>query len=184
MDTGGPHSIYQVGAGVDFELLINSLTQLVPSLHWARVFSCYALEEHTLASYRLALEMDADFIEPDLVASKDGILVAVHSADLNVTTNVHAFNNGEFQSRARTSEANKGAWGYYVNDFTWDELQKLHVKQRVKEGGARFEGYDGLFKIPSFTQIVDMLHDWNSRELPLIGRPGKVGGVSVPNYAL
>ena len=121
--------------------------------------------------------MDADFIEPDLVASKDGVLVAVHSVDLNVTTNVHAFNNGEFRSRARTSQANKGAWGYYVNDFTWDELRKLTVRQRVKEGGARFEGYDGLFKIPSFSQIVDMLHDWNSRELPLIGRPGKVGGV-------
>ena len=121
--------------------------------------------------------MDADFIEPDLVASKDGVLVAVHSVDLNVTTNVHAFNNGEFRSRARTSQANKGAWGYYVNDFTWDELRKLTVRQRVKEGGARFGGYDDLFKIPSFSQIVDMLHDWNSRELPLIGRPGKVGGV-------
>ncbi|EJK56205.1 hypothetical protein THAOC_23956, partial [Thalassiosira oceanica] len=48
----------------------------------------FHLPEHTIPSYRLALEMDADFIEPDLVASKDGILVAVHSVDLNVTTNV------------------------------------------------------------------------------------------------
>jgi len=138
----------------------------------------FHIPEHTLASYRLALELGADYIEPDLVPCKDGTLVAIHSADLNVTSDVHTYNNGEFQSRARQSPANDNEWGYYVHDFTWDELQKLRVRQRVSESGARYDGYDYLFGIPSFAQIVDLLHEWNTRELPLIGRSGlKRGGV-------
>lgn len=107
---------------------------------------------------------------------KDGTLVAVHSADLNITSNVHTFNNGEFRHKARRSE-HSDEWGYYVHDFTWEEVQKLSVRQRVSETGARYDGYDYLFGIPSFSQIVDLLHEWNTRELPLIGRPDKVGGV-------
>ncbi len=104
--------------------------------------------------------------------------MALHDVDLNATTNVHSYNNGEFSERARKSEANGGKWGYYVNDFTWVELQQLRVRQRVVNSGARYEGYDYLFQIPSFTQIVNLLHDWNTRELSLIGRPSKTGGVT------
>ena len=123
------------------------------------------------------MELGADYIEPDLVATKDNVLVAIHDVDLNVTTNVHGYNNGEFNDRARQSEANGNKWGYYVNDFTWEELQLLRVRQRVTSG-ARYTGYDFLFQIPSFTQIVNLLHDWNTRELTLIGRPSKTGGVT------
>jgi len=137
----------------------------------------FHIPEHTLQSYRLALELGADYIEPDLVATKDNVLIAVHDVDLNVTTNVHTYNNGEFGDRARQSEGNGNKWGYYVNDFTWIEIQQLRVKQRVTSG-ARYDGYDYLFQIPSFTQIVNLLHDWNTRELPLIGRPSKTGGVT------
>eukprot|EP00985_Skeletonema_marinoi_P021089 scaffold12771_cov80-Skeletonema_marinoi.AAC.2 len=137
----------------------------------------FHIPEHTLQSYRLALELGADYIEPDLVATKDNVLIAVHDVDLNVTTNVHTYNNGEFGGRARQSEGNGNKWGYYVNDFTWIEIQQLRVKQRVTSG-ARYDGYDYLFQVPSFTQIVDLLHDWNTRELPLIGRPSKTGGVT------
>jgi len=137
----------------------------------------FHIPEHTLPSYRLALELGADYIEPDLVPCKTGELVAVHSVDLNMTTNVHTYNNGEFRGKSRRSIANNMTWGYYVHDFTWDEIQKLSVRQRVSESGARYDGYDYMFGIPSFSQIVNLLHDWNTRELPLIGRPEKVGGV-------
>jgi len=50
-------------------------------------------------------------------------------------------------------------------------------RQRVSESGTRYDGYDYMFGIPSFAQIVNLLHDWNTRELPLLGRPSKVGGV-------
>jgi len=137
----------------------------------------FYIPEHTLPSYRLALELGADYIEPDLLPCKDGTLVAVHSVDLNTTSNVHTYNNGEFQGKARQSKANQNKWGYYVHDFTWEEVQKLSVRQRVSESGARYDGYDYMFGIPSFSEIVNLLHDWNTRELPLIGRPGKSGGV-------
>ncbi len=104
--------------------------------------------------------------------------MAIHSVDLNITTNVHTINDGEFQGRARKSKANGNEWGYYVQDFTWEEIQKLRVKQRVVDSGARTTYYDGLFGVPSFAQIVSLLYDWNTRELPLIGRPSAVGGVA------
>ena len=103
--------------------------------------------------------------------------MAVHDVDLNITTNVHSYDNGKFQDRARQSDANGNKWGYYINDFTWDEVQFLRVRQRITSG-ARYSGYDDLFQIPSFTQIVNLLHDWNTRELALIGRPSKTGGVT------
>ena len=139
----------------------------------------FHIPEHTLQSYRLALELGADYIEPDLVATKDGVLVAIHDVDLNITTNVHTVSNGQYSSsgRARQSTANGNRWGYYVNDFTFSELQRLRVRQRVTSG-ARTEMYDYLFQIPSFTQIVNLLHDWNTRELESIGRPSKTGGVA------
>ena len=138
----------------------------------------FHLPEHTLPSYRLALELGADYIEPDLVPTKSGELIAMHSVDLNGTTNVHDYNNGQFRDRARQSEANSNEWGYYVHDFTYEEIQLLRVKQRVAESGARSSAYDLMFSIPTFSQIVNLLHDWNTRELPLIGRPSKVGGVA------
>ncbi|KAL7471795.1 hypothetical protein ACHAXS_012117 [Conticribra weissflogii] len=138
----------------------------------------FHLPEHSLPSYRLALELGADYIEPDLVPTSDNVLVALHHVDLNLTTNVHTYNNGQFTSRARQAPSNNDEWGYYVHDFTWDELQLLSVRQRFKESGARSEYFDDLFGIPSFSQIVSLLHDWNTRELPLIGRPSeKTGGV-------
>lgn len=98
--------------------------------------------------------------------------------DLNSTTDVHTYNDGQFRGRARQSDANNGAWGYYVHDFTWEELQLLRVRQRVSDSGARSDAFDDLFSIPSFAQIVNLLQDWNTRELALIGRPGKTGGVA------
>jgi glycerophosphoryl diester phosphodiesterase len=108
------------------------------------------------------------------VPCASGELIALHSVDLNITTNVHVYNDGQFQSRARQSEANSNEWGYYVHDFTWDELQLLKVKQRVSDSGARSDAFDYMFPIPSFAQIVNLLYDWNTRELPLIGRDTRV----------
>ena len=65
-----------------------------------------------------------------------------------------------------------------MHDFTWEEIQLLRVRQRVSDSGARSDAYDYLFGIPSFSQIVNLLHDWNTRELSLVGRPGKTGGVA------
>ena len=64
-----------------------------------------------------------------------------------------------------------------MHDFTWEEISKLTVRQRVSESGARYDGYDYQFGIPRFSDIVHLLYNWTTAELPLIGRPNKVGGV-------
>lgn len=118
--------------------------------------SSFSLPEHSIPAYRLALELGADYIEPDLVSTKDGKLVAVHNIDLNSTTNVAQL----FPERGRQIES-KGVVqsGYFVFDFTFEEVQSLTVKQRLD---GRSDSFDGLFSIPSLSDIVDLLYEWNT----------------------
>lgn len=126
--------------------------------------------EHTLAGYRLALDLGADYIEPDLVPTKDNILVAVHSLDLNLTTDV----SDKFPiERATFNISGLGpstTSGYLVTDFTYAEIKTLRVKQGVHDTKARSRYFDGLFSIPSFQEILDLIVDWNTNVVPLITR--------------
>ncbi|HIG73670.1 MAG TPA: hypothetical protein EYQ24_03560, partial [Bacteroidetes bacterium] len=80
--------------------------------------------EHTLAAYRLAVEMGADVIEPDVVSTKDGVLIARHENEISGTTDVAS--RPEFASR-RTTRAIDGREisGWFTEDFTWAELSTL-----------------------------------------------------------
>jgi glycerophosphoryl diester phosphodiesterase len=120
----------------------------------------FSIPEHTLAAYRLALELGADYIEPDLVATKDGRLVAVHSIDLNRTTNIA----GIYPERYRTIKMGEEEemTGYFVFDFTLDELASLRVKQRID---GRSTAFDWIYGIPTLHQILDLLHEWNNNIL-------------------
>jgi glycerophosphoryl diester phosphodiesterase len=108
----------------------------------------------------LALELGADYIEPDLVGTKDGRLVVMHSIDLNITTDVAEV----FPDRVTTLPNNDT--GYFAHEFTLDEIQRLKVRQRLPT--ARTQLYDGIFGIPTFQQALDLLDDWNSNVLPLL----------------
>jgi glycerophosphoryl diester phosphodiesterase len=119
----------------------------------------FSLPEHSLPAYRLALELGADYIEPDLVGTKDGHLVIVHSINLNITTNVAQV----FPDRFSTLE---NQTGYYSYDFTLEEIQQLSVKQRMPQ--ARSTVFDGLFGVPSLQDALKLLHEWNHDILPLI----------------
>ena len=121
--------------------------------------ACFHLPEHTLEAYRLALELGADYIEPDLVGTKDGHLVVMHSINLNITTNVAQV----FPDRYTTLN---NETGYYSHEFTLDEIQKLKVKQRMPE--ARSTDYDFIFGVPSLQQTLALLHEWNQDILPLL----------------
>ena len=128
----------------------------------------YNVPEHTLAGYRLALELGADYIEPDLVPTKDGHLVAIHSVDLNITTNVDTV----FPKRRRDSKhmaEGSSDSGYYVQDFTLAEIKELKVKQRVEDTPARSRYFDGLFEVPTLVEIIDLLHEWNTNARPYVG---------------
>jgi glycerophosphoryl diester phosphodiesterase len=106
--------------------------------------------EHTLESYRLAIEMGADYIEPDLVATRDGHLVARHEPNITATTDVA--NRPEFAAR-RTTKTVDGVeeTGWFATDFTLAELRTLRA---VQPREYRSREFDGRFPIPTFEEIV------------------------------
>ncbi len=106
------------------------------------------LPEHTLAAYALAIEMGADFIEPDLVSTKEGVLVARHENEIGTTTDVAA----RFPER-RTSKVVDGdtVGGWFTEDFTLAELRTLRANERLS---FRSHANDGRFPIPTFDEVL------------------------------
>ena len=109
--------------------------------------------EHTLLSYKLAIEQGADFIEPDLVPTKDGVLVARHENNIADTTDIAS--HPEFADR-RTTKTIDGEklTGWFTEDFTLAELKTLRAKERlpqVRPGNTRF---DGQAEIPTFDEVI------------------------------
>jgi glycerophosphoryl diester phosphodiesterase len=111
--------------------------------------------EHTLAAYQLAIRMGADYIEPDLVSTKDGVLVARHENEISGTTDVA--DHPEFAQRKTTKTIDGVAVsGWFTEDFTLRELRTLRAKERlpgVRPGNTR---YDGRFEVPTFEEILDL----------------------------
>lgn len=110
--------------------------------------------EHTLASYAKAIADGADYIEPDLVSTSDGVLVARHEVAIIGTTDVAS--RPEFASR-KTSKVIDGETheGWFVSDFTLAELKTLRAVERLPK--MRGTAYDGQFQIPSFEEIIDFV---------------------------
>ncbi|HEX9941298.1 MAG TPA: glycerophosphodiester phosphodiesterase [Thermoanaerobaculia bacterium] len=108
--------------------------------------------EHTLAAYELAIEMGADFIEPDLVATRDGALVARHENEISETTDVAE--RPEFASR-RTTKRIDGVEvaGWFTEDFTLAEIKTLRAKERLS---FRSQDFDGRFEVPTFEEVLDL----------------------------
>jgi glycerophosphoryl diester phosphodiesterase len=111
--------------------------------------------EHTLASYRLAIEMGADYIEPDLVSTKDHVLVTRHENDIADTTDVAA--HPEFASR-RTTKTIDGTpvTGWFTEDFTLAELRTLRAKERLPDLRPANTAFDGLYPVPTFQEVIDL----------------------------
>lgn len=110
------------------------------------------LPEHTLEAYALGIELGADFIEPDLVATKDGHLIARHEPNLIATTNVASL--PQFASRRRTLLVDGIATdGFWAGDFTLAEVKQLSAVQPV---GDRSQAFNGQFQIPTFDEIIHL----------------------------
>jgi glycerophosphoryl diester phosphodiesterase len=111
--------------------------------------------EHTLASYRLAIEMGADYIEPDLVSTKDHVLVTRHENNIADTTDVAA--HPEFASR-RTTKTIDGTpvTGWFTEDFTLAELRTLRAKERLPGLRPANTAFDGLYPVPTFQEVIDL----------------------------
>lgn len=111
--------------------------------------------EHTLESYALAIKMGADFIEPDLVFTKDGNLIARHENEISETTDVAK----KFPQRKTTKTIDgKKITGWFSEDFTMAEIQTLRANERLP---FRSHKYDGQFSIPTLNDIVNFLKQQN-----------------------
>ena len=108
------------------------------------------LPDHTLEGYALAIELGADYIEPDLVATKDGHLVARHEPNLIATTDVST--RPEFASRRRTAVVDGFTdEGWFASDFTLAEIKTLRAVQPFAE---RPQQFNGRFEIPTFQEVI------------------------------
>jgi len=111
--------------------------------------------EHTLESYRLAIRQGADFIEPDLVATKDGVLVARHENEISGTTDVA--DHPEFAGRKATKTIDGVTLtGWFTEDFTLAELKTLRAKERIPDVRPGNTRYDGLFEVPTFAEVIQL----------------------------
>ena len=109
--------------------------------------------EHTLAAYRLAIAQGADYIEPDLVSTKDGVLVARHENEISGTTDVA--DHPEFADRRTTKVIDgRAVTGWFTEDFTFKELRTLRAKERLPQVRPDNTAYDGEERIPSFDEVL------------------------------
>lgn len=112
--------------------------------------------EHTLAAYAKAIADGADFVEPDLVSTKDGVLVARHEAFLAETTDVS--DRPEFSSRrARKTIDGETHEGWFVDDFTLAELKTLRAIERIPASRPGSAEYDGMFQVVTFEEVIDFV---------------------------
>jgi len=119
--------------------------------------------EHTLASYELAARMGADYIEPDVVSTRDGVLVTRHENEISGTTDVA--DRPEFAGR-RTTKVIDGVslTGWFTEDFTLAELRTLRAVERLPDVREENTLYDGLYPVPTLDEVLE-LRDRLSREL-------------------
>ncbi len=112
--------------------------------------------EHTLAAYERAIDAGAHFVEPDLVVTRDLVLVARHENELSDTTDVAA--REEFADRRRTKEIDgQRVAGWFAEDFTLAELRTLRAKERLPALRPANARYDGLYQVPTFDEIVALV---------------------------
>jgi glycerophosphoryl diester phosphodiesterase len=118
--------------------------------------------EHTLEGYQLAIEQGADYIEPDLVMTADGVLIARHENEIGGTTNVA--DHPEFAARRRSQVIDGMTMhGWFTEDFTLPEIKTLRARERLPKLRPQNTRFDGLFTIPTFDEIMELATAANRR---------------------
>ncbi len=111
--------------------------------------------EHTIAAYTRAIEGGADYIEPDLVVTSDGILVARHENEISGTTDVA--DHAEFSARRTTKIIDGTAMtGWFTEDFTLAELKTLRARERLPQLRPANTAYDAQFAVPTFDEVLTL----------------------------
>jgi glycerophosphoryl diester phosphodiesterase len=126
--------------------------------------------EHTRAAYELAFRLGADAVEPDIVASKDGVLVLRHENEISGTTDVAE--HPEFATRRTTKTVDgRAVTGWFTEDFTWAELDTLRARERlpaIRQGGASFDGSARLLRLRDLMDLMDVAAVDLGRELVMV----------------
>ncbi|MFD8950705.1 glycerophosphodiester phosphodiesterase [Streptomyces xanthophaeus] len=153
--SAGPASAAEAGRGGGFRDLP------VPTVIGHRGASGYR-PEHTLGSYRLALDLGADVVEQDLVPTRDGHLVCRHENEIGGTTDVA--DHPRFASRRTTKSVDGVAvTGWFTEDFTLAELKTLRAKERIPAVRQRNTLYDGRWEVPTFEEVLRWAEDEGRR---------------------
>ena len=139
--------------------------------------------EHTLAAYAKAIADGADSIEPDLVSTRDGFLVARHENEIGATTDVA--DHPQFVARrTRRSIDGETTSGWFTEDFTLAELKTLRARERLPQ--LRSTGYDGRFQIATLDEVIDLVAEKSARRGRLVGivpeikHPTHFAGLGLP----
>jgi glycerophosphoryl diester phosphodiesterase len=118
--------------------------------------------EHTLESYQVAIEEGADYIEPDLVMTRDGVLIARHENEISGTTDVAQ--HPAFAARRRTQVIDGESFtGWFTEDFTLSEIKTLRARERLAELRPQNRRFDGHFAVPTFDEIMQLVVRANRR---------------------
>ncbi|CAM8673208.1 glycerophosphodiester phosphodiesterase [Sphingobium sp.] len=144
--------------------------------------------EHTLASYERAIDQGADYIEPDLVLTKDGVLVARHENEIAGTTDVAE--HPEFADRKTTKTIDGVAMmGWFTEDFTLAELRTLRARERLPDVRPANRRFDDLYQIPTFEEILKLVRAKEAETGRRIGlypetkHPGYFARLGLPHQA-
>ena len=112
--------------------------------------------EHTIEAYRLGIVMGAEFIEPDLVPTRDGVLIARHESYIDDTTNIDELvKRGELPDRKTTKVIDgKSFTGYFTEDYTLAEIKQLRARERIAKDRPQNTAYNDLYEIPTLAEII------------------------------
>jgi len=122
--------------------------------------------EHTAASYELAIDLGAELIEPDVVVSRDGILVVRHESELSLSTDIAG--RAEFADRRTTKEVDgELSTGWFAEDFTLAELRTLRAVERMPELRPLNTAYDGRFGILTLGEVISLARTRSTDDRPI-----------------
>jgi glycerophosphoryl diester phosphodiesterase len=134
------------------------------------------IPEHTLVAYFVAIQQGADYVEPDLVMTKDGVLVARHENEISGTTDVA--DRSEFASRKTTKSIDGIAvTGWFTEDFTLAELKTLRAKERIPLVRPANTRFDRMFEVPTLEEVLALVQGINADRLRKERRDARLIGV-------
>lgn len=135
--------------------LLEPLDLSLPLVIGHRSGACAFRPEHTLVSYILGIELGVDIIEPDLVISKDGVLIVRHESEISGTTNVKTLLHFADRKTIKSIDGTDME-GWFTEDFTLAELKTLKARERIPKIRPDSAKYDDLYEIATFQEVIDL----------------------------